>query len=63
MPDAVLVLRGHTDCRTVFAANPDHLIPGADPRVMMTALLESAVLQNREINRQLGTPPFKARTI
>jgi hypothetical protein len=57
LPDALVILSHGLDGRTMFAMNPEndtgHSDPRANhPRARMTAMLEQAVHENRNINRQ-----------
>lgn len=54
LPDAVVILRtSDGTCRTLFAANPENFSAMEDPRVVMTALLLSAVGQNDMVNEAI----------
>jgi len=50
LPDVVLIVRLGEICRTTFAANPMNFKPDENPREVMTQILETAVIQNREVN-------------
>jgi hypothetical protein len=49
LPDVALVLRINNTCRSMFAANPQQNPMGESPRAVMTAMLEQAAQQSREI--------------